>query len=340
MLEVKNLTKKYGDKTAVEDLNFSIGEGKIYGFLGPNGAGKSTTMNIITGFLAPTKGNVTINGLDILRDPVKAKACMGYLPEIPPLYPDMTVEEYLCFASELKKVPKAVIKDEVKRLMERTHTLEVKDRLIKNLSKGFRQRVGLSQALAGDPKLIILDEPTVGLDPLQIIEIRQLIKELGEDHTIILSSHILQEISAVCDHIMVISKGRLVADDTLKNLAKGVEKEKSTFLMVKGEADGITEEVKALEGVKEVEATAAEEEGVINLKIKSEGEKDIREQLFFLMSKKGHPILEMKSSVMTLEDVYLKLTEEILGTENAETQQAESGSVEDKEETLKEAEEA
>ena len=218
MIEINNLVKKYGDHVAVDDLSLTVEPGKIYGFLGPNGAGKSTTMNIITGYLGATSGEVKINGHDIFKEPEEAKKCIGYLPEIPPLYVDMTVREYLDFVAELKKLEKSLRKRYVEEAMETTGITDVANRMIRNLSKGYRQRVGFAQAILGYPEIIILDEPTVGLDPKQIIEIRELIKKLGEKHTVILSSHILTEISAVCDHVFIISKGKLVASDATENL--------------------------------------------------------------------------------------------------------------------------
>lgn len=220
MIEVKNLVKRYGDHVAVEDLSFKIEKGKIYGFLGPNGAGKSTTMNIITGYIASTEGEVSINGYDILEDAEKAKKCIGYLPEMPPLYFDMTVLEYLEFAADLKKIPRKQKCGMIEEVMEMVKITDMQNRLIKNLSKGYRQRVGLAQAILGYPEVIILDEPTVGLDPKQIIEIRNLIKELKKKHTVILSSHILSEVSAICDYILIISHGKLVASDTPENLSR------------------------------------------------------------------------------------------------------------------------
>ncbi|MBQ4650822.1 MAG: ABC transporter ATP-binding protein [Firmicutes bacterium] len=218
MIEVNNLCKNYGIHNAVDNLTFTIEKGKVYGFLGPNGAGKSTTMNILTGCLAATSGQVTVGGFDIYEDAVKAKKLIGYLPELPPLYHDMTVIDYLKFVAEVKGVKKSEMSEKLADIMEKTQIADVSGRLIKNLSKGYKQRVGIAQALVGDPEIIILDEPTVGLDPAQIIEIRELIKNLGEDHTVILSSHILSEIRAVCNHILIISHGKLVANDTPENL--------------------------------------------------------------------------------------------------------------------------
>ena len=236
MIEIDNLVKKYGDHVAVDHLSLTVEPGKIYGFLGPNGAGKSTTMNIITGYLGATSGTVTINGHDIFKEPEEAKKCVGYLPEIPPLYTDMTVLEYLNFVAELKKLEKGLRKRYVEEAMETTGILDVKNRMIRNLSKGYRQRVGFAQAILGYPEIIILDEPTVGLDPKQIIEIRDLIRKLGEKHTVILSSHILTEISAVCDHVFIISKGKLVASDSTENLLEQMSGAQEIELIVRSES--------------------------------------------------------------------------------------------------------
>ena len=222
MIEVKNLIKQYGTHLALDDLSFNVEDNEIFGFLGPNGAGKSTTMNIITGYLAPTSGTVSIDGHDIIEDPIGAKKLIGYLPELPPLYPEMTPREYLKFVAEAKGVKKAELKEEVDRVMERTAIADVQNQLIKTLSKGYRQRVGMAEAIIGSPKVIIMDEPTVGLDPMQIIEFREMIHELGKDHTVIISSHILAEISEICHKIMIIVKGKLVAIDTPENLAKKI----------------------------------------------------------------------------------------------------------------------
>ena len=247
MIEVKNLVKRYGDHLAVDHLSFHVDKGQIYGFLGPNGAGKSTTMNIMTGYIASTEGEVLIDGHNILEEPEKAKKCIGYLPEQPPLYFDMTVGEYLKFAADLKKIPKNERKDQVEDVMEMVGITQMKDRLIKNLSKGYKQRVGLAQAILGYPDIIILDEPTVGLDPKQIIEIRELIKKLSKKHTIILSSHILSEISAVCDYVMIINHGKLVASDTTENLEKMTLGSNTLELTVKGTEDKVEKVLKDLE---------------------------------------------------------------------------------------------
>ena len=237
MIEVNNLVKRYGDHTAVDHLSFKIEKGKIYGFLGPNGAGKSTTMNIITGYIASTEGTVSIDGHDILEEPEKARKCIGYLPEQPPLYFDMTVLEYMRFAADLKKIPKNKKNEMIEEVMDRVKITDMKNRLIKNLSKGYRQRVGLAQAILGYPEVIILDEPTVGLDPKQIIEIRDLIKDLRQKHTVILSSHILSEVSAVCDYVLIISHGKLVASDTPENLSKLAAGSNNLSLVVKGDKE-------------------------------------------------------------------------------------------------------
>ena len=251
MIEVENLTKKYGSQVAVDNLSFRVERGMIYGFLGPNGAGKSTTMNMMTGYIAATSGTVKINGYDILKNPEQAKKSIGYLPELPPVYPDMTVYEYLRFVAELKKVKKNERQVQIEDVMKQTQIEDVKGRLIKNLSKGYKQRVGLAQAIIGYPEVIILDEPTVGLDPKQIIEIRELIRELAKKHTIILSSHILSEVSAVCDHIMIISKGKLVASDTPEGLMTLLKGGRQMKLSVLGEQSKVEELLQSMESVKD-----------------------------------------------------------------------------------------
>lgn len=251
MIEVENLTKKYGSQVAVDNLSFRVERGMIYGFLGPNGAGKSTTMNMMTGYIAATSGTVKINGYDILKNPEQAKKSIGYLPELPPVYPDMTVYEYLRFVAELKKVKKNERQAQIEDVMKQTQIEDVKGRLIKNLSKGYKQRVGLAQAIIGYPEVIILDEPTVGLDPKQIIEIRELIRELAKKHTIILSSHILSEVSAVCDHIMIISKGKLVASDTPEGLMTLLKGGRQMKLSVLGEQSKVEELLQSMESVKD-----------------------------------------------------------------------------------------
>lgn len=311
MIEVTNLTKRYGDHMAVDHLSFKVEKGQIYGFLGPNGAGKSTTMNIITGYLAASEGTVTIDGHDVQQEPEEAKKRIGYLPELPPLYMDMTVEEYLRFAAELKKVPKAERKEQVEQVMGMTQITDMRGRLIKNLSKGYKQRVGLAQALLGSPEVLILDEPSVGLDPKQIIEIRDLIRELGKSHTIILSSHILSEVSAVCDHIMIISHGKLVASDSPEGLQKLMSGSGRLKLTVRGSYEALQEAVKELPGIQGMEELTSPEEGCCSIRINVDKEQDIREALFYLLAEKRLPILSMAQSERSLEDIFLELTGEV-----------------------------
>ena len=309
MIEVSNLVKKYGDHTAVDHLSFQIEKGKIYGFLGPNGAGKSTTMNMITGYIASTEGKVMIDGHDILEEPEAAKKCIGYLPEMPPLYFDMTVLEYMKFAADLKKIPRNQKDKQIKEVMDMVKITDMKDRLIKNLSKGYRQRVGLAQAILGYPEVIILDEPTVGLDPKQIIEIRDLIKSLKKKHTVILSSHILSEVRAVCDYVLIISHGKLVASDTPDNLERLAAGSNSLLMKVKGEKDTIRKELEAIEGVTGVEMSYDNDEELWKTKISIEENVDIREKVFYAMAKANCPIYEMQVKRVSLEDVFLELTE-------------------------------
>lgn len=311
MIEVRNLVKKYGNHVAVNHLNFTVEKGKIYGFLGPNGAGKSTTMNMITGYIASTEGEVLIDGHNILEEPEVAKKKIGYLPEIPPLYQDMTVQEYLNFVAELKMIPKEKRKANIEEVMSTTKTIEVKNRLIKNLSKGYKQRVGLAQALLGYPEIIILDEPTVGLDPKQIIEIRDLIKGLGQKHTVILSSHILSEVSAVCDHVLIIDKGKLVASDTPENLGKLMSGANSLELTVKGQESEIRKALDMVENIEDVIYHDSLIQNACDFTIKLSGNQDMRENIFFALAEVKCPILKMQSSNMSLEEVFLKLTDDV-----------------------------
>lgn len=308
MIEVRHLTKRYGSTLAVDDLNFTIEKGQIYGFLGPNGAGKSTTMNIITGYIASTDGTVTIDGHDILENPEAAKKNIGYLPELPPLYFDMTVEEYLLFAAELKKIPKKERASQLADICALTKVEEVRHRLIKNLSKGYRQRVGLAQALLGYPEILILDEPTVGLDPKQILEIRNLIKTLGKSHTVILSSHILSEVSAVCDYVLIISHGKLVASDTPDNLSKLMQGTSSLLLTVKSSQEDLENLLNTIPAVQEFHFTDCEEKDCVKAEIKTEPSADIRELLFYRLAEAGLPILGMQLVHLSLEDIFLELT--------------------------------
>ena len=310
MIEVRNLVKKYGNNVAVDHLNFTVEKGKIYGFLGPNGAGKSTTMNMITGYIASTEGDILIDGHNILEEPEEAKKRIGYLPEMPPLYQDMTVREYLEFAAELKAIPREKKKSNIEEVMSTTKIEDVKNRLIKNLSKGYKQRVGLAQALLGYPEIIILDEPTVGLDPKQIIEIRDLIKGLGRKHTVILSSHILSEVSAVCDHVLIIDKGRLVASDSPENLSKLIAGDNSLELTIKGREEDIRKAFDMVENVQEVIYHDSLVKGACDVTVKVSGEQDIRENIFFALAEMKCPILKMQSGNMSLEEVFLKLTDD------------------------------
>ena len=301
MIEVKNLVKKYGDHVAVE-------EGHIYGFLGPNGAGKSTTMNMITGYIGPTEGSIMINGHDMLENPEEAKKCIGYLPEIPPLYTDMTPLEYLRFAAELKGIAKNKRKEEVEKVIADARLEDMKDRLIRNLSKGYKQRVGLAQALLGYPEVIILDEPTVGLDPAQIIEMRGLIRSLGKKHTVILSSHILSEISAVCDDVLILSHGKLVASDTTDNLGKLMEDKVTLHLTVKGDEETIKGALDSVEGVENIEYKESDEKDCVDVMIQSDPKTEIRDMIFYRLAAVQCPTYAMNQIKKSLEDVFMELT--------------------------------
>lgn len=308
MIEISHLTKKYGTHVAVDDLNLTIESGRIYGFLGPNGAGKSTTMNMITGYLGATEGTIKINGFDILAQPEEAKKCIGYLPELPPLYMDMTVEEYLLFAAELKKIPKENRKPYVEDAMATTKITDMRGRLIKNLSKGYRQRVGLAQAILGYPEVIILDEPTVGLDPKQIIEIRDLIQSLGKKHTVILSSHILSEVRAVCDYIFIISHGKLVASEETEELVERMSGGQVIELKLKAEEEKVKEAFADTEEVASVETKELPEDGITEVTVTAEKNKDVREEIFHICAESDMPILEMINGGKSLEDIFLELT--------------------------------
>lgn len=308
MVEVKNLSKRYGDHLAVDNLSFTVDEGHILGFLGPNGAGKSTTMNMITGYISATEGSVKINGVDIFDEPEEAKKMIGYLPEFPPLYPDMTVREYLNFVADLKKVEKKKKKQMIADIMEATKITAMSERLIKHLSKGYKQRVGLAQAIMGYPELIILDEPTVGLDPKQIIEMRELIKELSKNHTVILSSHIMQEVSAICDTVMIIDKGKLIISDKPENLSARLGATEGLRLSVKGDKKDIFEALKTVGHIKKIVRHAYVNPGVVELTVYCDENEDIREEVFYALVKANTPILEMQSLRMSLEDIFLKVT--------------------------------
>lgn len=309
MVEVTNLTKRYGNLTAVDNISFSVEPGVILGFLGPNGAGKSTTMNIITGYISSTSGTVTIDGSDILEDPREAKSKIGYLPEIPPLYIDMTVRRYLEFMFDLKRVklPKKKHIDEVMKLV---HITDKGDRLIKNLSKGFKQRVGFAQALLGNPPVLILDEPTVGLDPKQIIEIRNLIRSLGKKHTVIFSSHVLSEVSEICDRVLVISKGKIVADAKTDELSATLSDNMRLSLIVEGASGTVINELKKIPGVTGVKKLRELEGTAVRYTVDYQKETDIRRDVFSAMVRIDCPIIEMKSGNESLEEMFLRLTKE------------------------------
>lgn len=309
MIEVKNLSKKYGSKTALEDINFSVNDGEILGFLGPNGAGKSTTMNIITGYISSTTGAVTVDGDEIMENPIAVKRKIGYLPEQPPLYLDMTVKAYLSFMYDLKKV-KLNKKQHIEEICKLVKIDNVYDRVIKHLSKGYKQRVGIAQALLGDPKLLILDEPTVGLDPNQIIEIRNLIKSLGEKHTIILSSHVLSEIQTVCNRVIVINKGKVVADDTTANLSSGLSAENRLILSIEGDQNAIISALKGLSGVKNVKLSKTNPDSSAEYVVNYDKNEDVRKAVFAKMAEINCPIISMSNDNMTLEDIFRRLTDE------------------------------
>lgn len=330
MIKVEHLVKRYGGHTAVDDLTFTLEPGGIYGLLGPNGAGKSTTMNVLTGYIAADKGRVVIDGHDILRNPIAAKSCIGYLPEVPPLYTDMTVWEFLLFAAQLKLVPRRERRGQVEALLEKLSLSEVSGRLIRNLSKGYRQRVGLAQALVGNPKVLILDEPMVGLDPKQIIEMRELIKELAGEHTVILSSHILSEVSAVCDHILILSKGKLVAGGSPEELQQMMQGGTALSVTVIAEREQAETVLAQMEEVERYRFEAGEEDGSIVIRIETKGDADIRKALSVALAGAGMPILSMNRSERSLEDIFLELT-------NAEPENEMSG--ERKDETNSETDE-
>ncbi len=323
VVEVKNLTKRYGRHTAVENLSFAVEKGQIYGFLGPNGAGKSTTMNMMTGYLAPSDGEVLISGHDMMKEAEEAKQCIGYLPEVPPVYPDMTVLEYLRFAAELKRIPKADRKEQIREVMELTKVSEVSERLIRNLSKGYRQRVGLAQAILGKPDVIILDEPMVGLDPRQIIEMRDLIRNLGEEHTVILSSHILSEVSAVCDHIMIISGGKLIASDSPEGLQRLIQSSLVLEATVKASLAELQTVLDTIEAVTGAEEKPCSMPDCVTVLIRTKDNTDIREELSMKLYENKLPIMGMNLQEHSLEDIFLELTEK--GEEVLESKK-ESGS--------------
>lgn len=309
MIEVKNITKKYGNFTAVDNINFKIEEGEIIGLLGPNGAGKSTTMNMITGYIEPTEGEIIVNGYDISKKPKKAKAQIGYMPEGVPLYPDLTVKEFVTYMAELKKVDRKTRKEKVEKIIEQTGLKDVEKKLTRNLSRGYKQRVSMAGALVGEPKILILDEPTVGLDPKQITEIRALIKELGKTHTVILSSHILSEVSQICNKVIIINKGKIVAIDTPENLEKKVESNNTTYVTVEDTENKMETIKEKIPEIKEIKLIKENEDGTKQYVLESEKDVDLRKIVFNEFAKENITIFEMKKADTTLEDAFMKLIE-------------------------------
>lgn len=309
MIEVKNITKRYGKAVAVENISFTIEDGEIVGLLGPNGAGKSTTMNILTGFLEQTEGEVIIDGFDTLKKPKKAKKEIGYMPEGVPLYTDLTVKEFVTYMAEIKQVDRNTRKEKVEKIIEQTGLKDVEKKLIKNLSRGYKQRVSMAGALVGEPKILILDEPTVGLDPKQITEIRNLIKELGKTHTVILSSHILSEVSQICNKVIIINKGKIVAVDTPENLENKVNNNNCIYVMVEDTENKVEQIKDKINGVKKIELVEENKDGTKQYLIEAEKDIDIRKTIFSEFAKENVTIFEMKKADTTLEDAFMKLIE-------------------------------
>lgn len=324
MIEVNHLTKQYGKIKAVDDISFTVEDGCIYGLLGPNGAGKSTTMNMLTGYLAPTSGTVRINGHDIQEEPKEAKSCIGYLPEIPPLYTDMTVQEYLLFVAELKGVKKKVDRlTDVEQAVARTSLEPMRKRLIRNLSKGYRQRVGIAAALLGNPKVIILDEPTVGLDPAQMIEMRTLIHDLGRTHTVILSSHILSEVQTICDRVLIIAHGKVAAQGTPEELAAHLAARGVISATAQGTKEAVLAAASSVEGLADIHITAEKADEVSFTASSTSGE-DLRAALSRALAEAGCPVLSLSSDTMSLEDVFLQITESEPAAQKKPAEQEES----------------
>lgn len=308
MIKVEHLVKRYGNRNVVDDLSFHVDKGQIVGFLGPNGAGKSTTMNMITGYISATEGTIEIDGIDIFDEPELAKKKIGYLPEQPPVYPDMLVREYLAFVCDLKKVKRDKKEQTIAKVMRRTKITDVSERLIKNLSKGYKQRVGLAGAMIGDPEILILDEPTVGLDPQQILEIRELIRDLSKKHTILLSSHIMQEVSAVCNQIIIINEGKMIVTDTPDKIATHIEQSNEISIVAHGNKELLKSVLENIEGIKDFNVSKTEEDDICQIEIVCEVDKDVREEVFFAFANVKCPIIEMNSRVPSLEEVFIKLT--------------------------------
>lgn len=334
MIQVENITKRYGSFTAVENINFEIEEGEIVGFLGPNGAGKSTTMNMITGFIEPTSGKIIVDGYDISKKPRKAKRQIGYMPEGVPLYSDLTVKEFVTYMAELKGVPRKEKKEKVQKAIKETGLTDVQNKLTRNLSRGYKQRVSMAGALVSDPKVIILDEPTVGLDPKQVTEIRALIKELGKEHTVILSSHILSEVSQICNRVIIINNGKIVAIDTPENLEKKVVKDNSVYVTVEDNDNKIETIKEKLPEIKEIKLVTENEDKTKKYIITADEDADLRKSIFETFAKEGITIFEMKKSDATLEDAFMQLIdskEETNVEENKETEKLEEQPTENEE---------
>lgn len=318
MIEVKNVTKKYGNFTAVDNITFNVKDGEVVGLLGQNGAGKSTTMNMITGFIEPTEGTIIVNGFDIMKKSLKAKKQIGYMPENVPLYPELTVKEFVSYMAELKLVGRKERKQEVENAIKETGLEEVKNKLIRNLSRGYKQRVSMAGALVGNPEVLILDEPTVGLDPKQIIEIRNLIKNLGKKHTVILSSHILSEISQICERVVILNKGKIVAIDTPENLEEKTKEQNVLFVTVEDKEEKMLSLKEKITDIEKLEMIKDNEDGTKQYKIVSKSEKDIRKALFDTLPKEGITIFELKKAETSLEDAFIKLVDNAKSkTENA-----------------------
>lgn len=309
VIEVKNVTKKYGKFVAVDNISFTIREGEIIGLLGPNGAGKSTTMNMLTGFIEQTEGEIIINGYNMLKKPKKAKKEIGYMPEGVPLYTDLTVKEFVTYMAEIKNVDRKTRKEKVEKIIEQTGLKEVEKKLVKNLSRGYKQRVSMAGALVGEPKILILDEPTVGLDPKQITEIRNLIKELGKTHTVILSSHILSEVSQICNKVIIINKGKIVAIDTPENLEKRVSNKNCIYITVEDPENKMNTIKDKIKDIEKVQMLEKNEDGTKQYIIESKEEIDLRKVLFSELAKENITIFEMKRADSTLEDAFMKLIE-------------------------------
>lgn len=308
MIKVEHLVKRYGNRNVVDDLSFTVEKGQIVGFLGPNGAGKSTTMNMITGYISATEGTIEIDGVDLFEEPERAKKKIGYLPEMPPLYPDMLVREYLNFVCDLKKVKKEKRDQMVSKVMRRTKITDVSERLIKNLSKGYKQRVGFAGAMVGDPEILIFDEPTVGLDPKQILEIRDLIRDLGSKHTILLSSHIMQEVSAVCNEIIIINEGKMIVKDTPDHISSHMEQANELSMEVKGNKELIRSTIASIDSIQHFKVTDTEKEDHYRVTIMSDTGEDIREDVFYALAGNRCAILEMQMKEPTLEEIFIRLT--------------------------------